>query len=154
MALYLVRHGKAGRKSQWNGPDMSRPLDDAGRMQARELAPKIVAVGPTRLVSSPYFRCMETLRDLSELTGLPILADERLAEAGDITSIIQMLEQEPDGAVICSHGDMIPAIIRTLENRGMTITTTPDWRKASVWVIERNGATFTTASAWPPPLTS
>ena len=153
MALYLVRHGKAGKKSQWDGPDMTRPLDDAGRMQAKALALKIAAVGPTRLMSSPYFRCMQTLQDLSELTGLPVLADERLAEGSDITAIIQMLEQEPDGAVICSHGDMIPAIIRALENRGMTVTTTPDWRKASVWVIERQGATYIKASAWPPPLT-
>lgn len=151
MALYLIRHAKAGKKSQWDGPDITRPLDDAGRLQAKALARNIVAAAPTWLVSSPFLRCIQTLEDLGSLTGLPILVDGRLAEAGDITSVIAMLEQAPDGAVLCSHGDMIPAIIRSLQNRGMQFTTPPDWRKASVWVLERDGTTFTTSAAWPPP---
>lgn len=153
MALYLVRHGKAGKRSQWDGPDKTRPLDDLGRIQAKELSLKIAPMAPTWLVSSPFIRCIQTLQDLSELTGLPILADERLAEDSDIAAVIQLLEQAPDRAVFCSHGDVIPALIRTLENRGMTITTIPNWSKASVWVIERNGMIFTSAGAWPPPST-
>lgn len=153
MALYIVRHGNAGKRSQWDGPDMTRPLNDLGRIQAKELSLKIAAIAPTWLVSSPYLRCIQTLQDLSDLTGLPILADERLAENGDMTAILQMLEQAPDRAVICSHGDVIPALIRILENRGMAITTSPSWHKASVWVIERSGATFISAAAWPPPST-
>lgn len=151
MPLYVIRHAKAGRKSQWDGPDITRPLDDVGRLQAKVLARKIAATVPTWLTSSPFLRCMQTLQDLSTLTGLPILADARLAEDGDIAEVIQVLEQAPDGAVLCSHGDMIPAVIRSLENRGMQFTTTPDWRKASVWVLERDGTTFTMAAAWPPP---
>lgn len=151
MALYLIRHAKAGKKSQWDGLDLVRPLDAVGRLQAKALARSIAAVVPTWLVSSPFLRCMQTLEDLSALTGLPILADERLAEDRDITAVIQMLGQAPNGAVFCSHGDMIPAIIRSLENRGMQFTTAPNWRKASVWVLERDGAMFTSAAAWPPP---
>lgn len=151
MALYLVRHAKAGKKSQWDGPDLVRPLDAVGRLQAKALAQSIAAIVPTWLVSSPFLRCMQTLEELSELTGLPILADARLAEDSDVPTVIQMLEHAPDGTVLCSHGDIIPAIIRTLENRGMQFTTVPDWRKASVWVLERAGAMFTMAAAWPPP---
>lgn len=151
MSLYLVRHAKAGKKSQWDGPDTTRPLDDTGQLQAKALAHTIAAIVPTRLVSSPFLRCIQTLEAVGVLTGLPILVDKRLAEDSDIASVIQMLEQAPDGAVLCSHGDMIPAIIRSLENRGMQFTTAPDWRKASVWVLERDGAIFTMAAAWPPP---
>lgn len=151
MSLYLIRHAKAGSMSQWDGLDFSRPLDEAGRLQAKALAPVIAAVDPTRLVSSPFLRCVQTLDDLSALTGLPILADERLAQDSDVAAVIHLLEQAPEGAVFCSHGDMIPPIIRTLETRGMRFTTTPDWRKASVWVLERDGTTFTMAAAWPPP---
>jgi len=151
MALYLVRHAKAGKRSQWDGPDITRPLDVVGQSQAQVLANTLAAVVPTWLVSSPYLRCRQTLEILSAHTGLPILADERLAENSDIATVLQMLEQAPDGAVLCSHGDIIPAIIRALQNRGMQFTTPPDWRKASVWVLERDGAMFTTAAAWPPP---
>jgi 8-oxo-dGTP diphosphatase len=151
MALYLIRHAKAGKKSLWDGADTSRPLDDMGRLQSKALAGDLAAVTPTWLVSSPFLRCIQTLEELSALTGLPILTDERLAEDGDVTAIIRMLEQAPDGAVLCSHGDMIPAVIRTLEGRGMQFTTVPDWRKASVWVLERDGELVTMAAAWPPP---
>ncbi|MEO5973900.1 MAG: phosphoglycerate mutase family protein [Ilumatobacteraceae bacterium] len=151
MAIYLVRHAKAGRKSQWHGPDITRPLDEAGRIQAKALATKFSEVAPTKLMSSPFLRCVQTLQDLSEMTGLPVLTDERLAEESDLSEAIQLLERALDGAVICSHGDMIPAVIQILENRGMTITTTPDWRKASVWVLERKRKSFISAAVWPPP---
>ena len=87
MALYIVRHGKAGKRSQWDGPDMTRPLDDLGRIQAKEISLTIAAIAPTWLVSSPFLRCMQTLQDLSELTGLPVLVDERLAEDSDIVEL-------------------------------------------------------------------
>ncbi len=151
MALYLVRHAKAGRKSQWDGPDLTRPLDELGRIQAKALATKISEVTPTKLMSSPFLRCVQSLEDLSDLTGLPILTDKRLAEEKDVADAVHLLEHAPDRTVICSHGDMIPAVIHTLESRGMTITTTPDWRKASVWVLERTKESFTSAAAWPPP---
>lgn len=93
---------------------------------------------------------MQTLQCLSELTGLPIFGDDRLAEDSDIAIAIEMIVNAPDGAVMCSHGDIIPAIIRLLEGRGMHFTTVPDWRKASVWVLERQGTTFTSAAAWQP----
>lgn len=151
MAIYLVRHAKAGKKSQWKGPDLTRPLDELGRVQAKALAAKISEVAPTKLMSSPFLRCVQSLEDLSELTGLPVITDERLAEERDVAAAIQLLEQAPDRAVICSHGDMIPAVIQILEGGGMTITSTPDWRKASVWVLERNMKSFISAAAWPPP---
>ena len=152
MAIYLVRHAKAGRKGQWNGPDLTRPLDELGRIQAKALATKMSEVMPTKLMSSPFLRCVQSLEDLSDLTGLPILTDKRLAEEKDVADAVHLLEQAPDRTVICSHGDMIPALIHTLESRGMKITTAPDWRKASVWVLERTKKSFTSAAAWPPPL--
>ncbi|MFM8451464.1 MAG: hypothetical protein ACKOAQ_01230, partial [Acidimicrobiaceae bacterium] len=54
-------------------------------------------------------------------------------------------------AVLSSHGDMIPELIKTLERRGMEVKSKPDWRKASVWVVERTNRGFVSATAWPPP---
>lgn len=152
MALYLVRHAKAGKRSHWEGPDFTRPLNYEGQLQAKALAKRIAAAKPTWLLSSPFIRCMQTLTELGELTGLPVIADDRLAEAREIAPIIEILERAPHGAVLCSHGDIIPPTIQTLEGRGMTITTALDWRKATVWVIERSESTITSATVWPPPL--
>ena len=151
MSIYLIRHAKAGRKSQFEGPDAQRPLDEAGRLQAKALATTIASFNPTCLLSSPYLRCMQTLQDLGEQTGQPVQPEARLAEDSDIGAFVGLLEVVADGAVLCSHGDMIPAAIRLLEKRGMNITTEPDSRKASVWVLDRDGEVFTSAAAWPPP---
>ena len=45
-ALLLVRHGRAGDRRDWDGPDERRPLDDRGRAQARRLAAVLPAVRP------------------------------------------------------------------------------------------------------------
>ena len=151
MSLYLIRHAKAGKKSQFEGPDVQRPLDEAGWLQAKALATSIASFNPTCLLSSPYLRCMQTLQDLGERTGQPVQQEARLAENSDIGEFVGLLEAVADGAVLCSHGDMIPAAIRLLERRGMNMTTEPDTRKASVWVLDRDGEAFTSAAAWPPP---
>ena len=151
MSIYLIRHAKAGKKSQFDGPDVQRPLDGAGWLQAKALATKIASHNPTCLLSSPYLRCMQTLQDLGAQTNLPVRPEARLAEDSDIGAFIGLLDTVADGAVLCSHGDMIPAAIRLLERRGMTIMTEPDSRKASVWVLDRAGEVFTSAAAWPPP---
>jgi hypothetical protein len=38
-----------------------------------------------------------------------------------------MLEKIPDGSVLCSHGDIIPAVIAALERRSTLVATEPDW---------------------------
>ena len=38
MALFLVRHAKAGSRSTWDGDDFHRPLTASGRTQAKALA--------------------------------------------------------------------------------------------------------------------
>jgi 8-oxo-dGTP diphosphatase len=53
--------------------------------------------------------------------------------------------------VLCSHGDVIPAILDALVRRGMSIDGMRDTRKASVWVLHKDGETFTSAEVWPPP---
>ena len=54
--------------------------------------------------------------------------------------------------MLCSHGDIIPATIVALERRGLEIVSTPDWRKASVWVLKRSKhGRLSKAKCWPPP---
>ena len=150
--LYLVRHAKAGSRSQWVGDDRPRPLTDAGRMQALLLADLLGPVAAGELVSSPYLRCIQTLEPLGERVGRAVGADDRLAEDTGFEGALELLSTLPDGSVLCSHGDVIPATIGALERRGCVIRNEPDWRKASTWVITRtDGGEFTDASVWPPP---
>ncbi len=151
MTLYIVRHAKAGKRSEWVGPDEMRPLSDKGWEQAQALAEKLKLISPTNLISSPATRCMQTLEPLSKAINIKIVSDQRLFEHGDIAKTLEVLEEVEDSTVISSHGDMIPEVIKLLERRGMEIGSKPDWRKASVWVVERTNCGFKSAVAWAPP---
>jgi 8-oxo-dGTP diphosphatase len=157
MALFLVRHAKAGKRSEWfndpanRGDDRPRPLDAKGRLQANAIADRLLSLQPTSLHSSPYERCIQTLAPLGQQSGLVIIEDERLAENNDFEPMLALLESCADGSVLCSHGDMIPMVTDALERRGMVVTGMRDSRKASIWVLERDGDIFARGHAWPPP---
>ena len=146
-----MRHSKAGDRSRWTGDDRERPLSAPGRAQAEAL---VAAIGhtPTLLVSSPYRRCVETLEPLAEAHGLVVTTDGRLAEGGDFKPALELLAEIPDGAVLCSHGDMIPMMIDALVRRGLELTNAvPGVKKGSWFALERDGASWTHATWFPAP---
>lgn len=153
MALYLVRHAKAGKRGRFEGDDRDRPLDDAGRSQADALGTRLARLPVPALYSSPYLRCVQTLEPLGVALGLSVLVDDRLTEGADPKTCIDWLRELPDHTVLCSHGDLIPDVVARLTRRGMSIDGEPDTRKASTWVLERDGDSFVTGRAWPPPST-
>ena len=150
--LYLVRHAKAGSRSEWRGDDRLRPLSSKGRVQSELLAARLAPLATGELVSSPYLRCVETLPPLAAALDEAVRADDRLAEDTGFEGALELLSELPDGSVLSSHGDVIPETIGALQRRGCRIVTEPDWRKASVWVITRDpDGVFVEAASWPPP---
>ena len=61
MAVLLVRHAKAGSRKDWSGDDRLRPLSKAGHRQAEALVPLLVGYPITRVLSSPFVRCVQTV---------------------------------------------------------------------------------------------
>ena len=77
--IILLRHAKAVAKSHWKRSDDHRPLDDAGRADAKALAELLACFGPrARLITSPAARCVETLRPLAELSGAELREEPSL----------------------------------------------------------------------------
>ncbi len=106
MSVILLRHASAGKRSEWDGDDMLRPLDKRGRKQASKLRDELRARGVKRVVSSPYVRCIQTVAPL----GLEIVPDERLAEGApehDTRELLAVL----DDAVACTHGDVVENVL-------------------------------------------
>ncbi len=151
MAVYLVRHAKAGSRQAWKGDDALRPLSAPGWEQSRALGKRIAKLQPTRLVSSPYVRCVQTLEPLADGCGLQVTVDDRLGEGSAAGAALDLFLEVPDRAVLCSHGDVIPDLIGALQRMGTAIATAPDWRKATVWVLERSRDGVISATVWPPP---
>lgn len=150
--VYLVRHAKAGDRSRWEGDDSLRPLSPAGREQAERLADTFARLPPACLLSSPFVRCVETLQPTADRVGLQVETADALGEGHPWEDALAIIDRAPDNSVLCTHGDLVPAVIAALERRGAQLLTTPDWRKAVTWVLERDAdGAIVSAAAWPPP---
>lgn len=150
--LYVVRHADAGARSQAEGPDHLRGLSERGLRQAEALSEALAVAGITRLVASPYRRCVETLEPLAGRLALTVEIDVRLAEGQGFAGALELAEELRLGpAVICSHGDVIPDLLEALLRRGMKLKDEPRWQKASTWVLTRDGDGFSKGRYIPPP---
>jgi phosphohistidine phosphatase SixA len=98
---------------------------------AEQLALQVT--GP--LLSSPYLRCRQTLEPLGERLGLEVIDDLRLAEGQPFEPALDLVNEAADGTVLCTHGDLLPAVVSALVRRGALLATMPDWRKAVVWEL-------------------
>lgn len=151
MSLYLVRHAKAGSRGDWDGDDRDRPLSQAGREQAHGITLLLGHLPISKIYSSPYVRCVQTIEPLAHKLGLHVKVTEALAEADEFDDAIALVDKAPKNAVLCSHGDVIPAVIDALVGRGMVIKGEPDWRKGATWVLDRKKGEWAKARALPPP---
>jgi 8-oxo-dGTP diphosphatase len=159
VTLLLVRHAEAESRSSWGGPDVLRPLTAKGRRQASGLVHVLgdqFAVG--RLVSSPSLRCIETLSPLAATLGLTLEVSEPLAEGVDPEPAVELarsgatLPSSAGALVLCSHGDLIPAILDALHaDDGVDLGHQPRCQKGSTWVLEGKRGRFSSATYVPPP---
>lgn len=150
---YLVRHGKCGSRSSWTEDDRLRPLSKAGRRQAEALVKAFRGLEVERAISSPYVRCVQTIRPLALDRGLPVETSEALAEGAPPERALALLEevvQTP--TVLCTHGDVVPAVVLHFAERGAELEGERDWKKGSVWALERRDGRVVRARYLPPPL--
>jgi 8-oxo-dGTP diphosphatase len=151
MSLYLVRHAKAGSRRDFDGDDRERPLSRAGLDQAAALTLLLGHLPLSHIYSSPYVRCVQTVEPLAKKLGLELTITEALAEGDAFDDAIALVDAAPKNAVLCSHGDVIPAVLDALMHRGLVIRGEPDWRKGATWVLDRKKGEWAKAKAIPPP---
>jgi broad specificity phosphatase PhoE len=137
MAVHLVRHAHAGSRSDWNGDDRHRPLSDRGADQAEWLRARLGDADVGRVVSSPFLRCVQTVEPLARAVEVEVEPDDALAEGADPQTALELLlSLEADNGVACSHGDLIPVLLRALVAAGMEVDGALLDKKGSLWVIE------------------
>ncbi len=121
--LVVIRHAKSRPRGSWDRPDPLRPLDDRGRGEAAALAPLLAAYAPSRLVSSPSLRCVDTLRPYADRSGCPVRLRPGLSEEGyaeDPTRAVHHLRrllERGTPAALCSHGPVLPDLLEALAAR-------------------------------------
>ncbi|QIZ99521.1 NUDIX domain-containing protein [Leifsonia sp. PS1209] len=119
-ALIALRHGKAAPRGDWDGPDASRPLTDRGVKQACSDVPTITAWRPKRIITSDAVRCVGTVAPLAAATGVkprhePGISQDAYEEGrGEVRSVIGKRVRSRKTAVLCSHGPVLPEIMREI----------------------------------------
>jgi broad specificity phosphatase PhoE len=146
MDAFVVRHAKAGSRRRFDGDDMLRPLSRPGLRQAEGITELLARSDITRVVSSPYTRCVQTVEPLSTKLGLEVELDEELAEGHDKT----LVEHAKAPIALCSHGDVIGDLLHHLAERGVALDD-DRYEKGSIWVLQVEDGKVVKGHYLPPP---
>lgn len=143
--LYLIRHATAGVRNHHDPHDDQRPLDEFGLSQARAIA-ELIGGEPIEAVhSSPALRCTQTVAPLAERLGVPVERSTPLFEGSSSSSAIAFVRSFTGRSVVlCSHGDVIPDVLRALEIGGSRLEGR-GCAKGSIWRLDNSTERIETA---------
>jgi phosphohistidine phosphatase SixA len=149
--VFVVRHAKAGSRSAWDGPDPARPLSKAGRRQAAGLVSQLGDRDITRIVSSPFIRCTETVEPLAQRLHLPVEPSPSLEEGAPLPEALRLVEKVADEpTVLCTHGDVVAELLDHLRRAGVDLDDTR-MEKGATWILDNEAGEVTGARYLPPP---
>jgi len=140
VSILVVRHGSAGDRLSWEGDDADRPLDPWGAVQATSLADSFADFPVSVVLSSRAIRCQQTVLPLARKAGLEVAPDPVLYEGASLQALqlVKTLARDDDQngtSVLCSHGDVIAEMLRSLLLTGMRTHGDRGCAKGSVWEL-------------------
>ncbi|KFI60003.1 DNA mismatch repair protein MutT [Bifidobacterium gallicum DSM 20093 = LMG 11596] len=115
--LLLVRHAKAESRKSWDGTEASRPITPKGSAAAYALDRELACYNPTVLFTSPWRRCVQTVRMLAWQTGftpegIDELTEDAFADSPDeswraFRGVIDGMWEHAGSTLICMHRPVI-----------------------------------------------
>jgi 8-oxo-dGTP diphosphatase len=159
--IVLLRHGRAGHREAYDGPDEMRPLDAKGRRQAEALVGELGVFLPSAVRSAPLERCRGTVAPLAGSLGKDVLVEPVLAEdayrddpAGARRRLVELATSEVDGSsvVVCSQGGVIPGVVKSLAGRSDVPIGEVSTPKAAYWFLSFDGRRLVQADSYPSPV--
>lgn len=153
--VWLIRHAAAGDRGAWSDDDRARPITKKGQRQSEAIADALVAHDIDAIYSSPFLRCRQTVEPLATRAGVQVEDSDHLAEGARESETFDWLRTMGGRNVVaCSHGDVIPDVIRRLDAMGVPLYSADgvfDVKKASIWTLALEGDRVTSATYTPPP---
>lgn len=119
-ALIVLRHAKAVEPSTFKGADVDRPLSARGARQAESIVGALSSWHPRRLIASTSLRCQQTLAPLAQALDREVKLVEAISQhafhddSEDVRSLIGKRVRSKKTAIICSHGPVIPELVREI----------------------------------------
>lgn len=135
----LLRHAKAKKREKWRADDALRPLKRKGQRQAQRITSVLSAFGISRVVTSPWKRCEQTMEPYLRATAIYAESEVALSEKDfatepkDAVAVLNTCISQADvrgGTVICSHRPVLAALVeqlRKLTDEEATNDCESDW---------------------------
>src|SRR5262249_22730483 len=118
--------------------------------QAEALVTELVDRGITRIVSSPYVRCRQTVDPLGQRLRLPVELSDALTEGATITDTMRLVDKvSGEHTVLCTHGDVVGNLLDALAGNGVSLSH-HKLEKGSTWVLDTADDEITRATYLPP----
>jgi broad specificity phosphatase PhoE len=145
--VHLIRHAKAKNRERWKEPDHLRPLTKRGLREAEAVAARLAGEPLSRLASSPYVRCVQTLEPLAVGLEFPIETTDLLAEGADGARATELLlSLAATGPIAaCTHGDVVFGILDAVAGSGLALPGPRAAPVASTWVLTADDGRFVDA---------
>ena len=120
--MLLIRHARAGERTEWSGDDRTRPLDERGRKQAVDLVVALSRRRLTRILSSPYDRCVQTVEPLAQGRGLEVEIRDELGEEQQLEQGVELVRSLlGQDVAVCGHGGLSDALAGVSQKKGETL---------------------------------
>ena len=132
----MVRHAKAGSRTEWTGDDRMRPLTKKGQKQADELVEQLKPFPVESIYSSPFLRCTQTVEPVARARKLAVKTSAELAEGHGLEGLNAFLgNSKLDHAVLCTHGDLVWELVEDLVSRHAIRKGDGGFEKGSTWIV-------------------
>ena len=128
----LLRRADAQPREEWLGSEEWRGLSDRGRQQAEELVERLAGLSVHRVLSSPSLRCRQTVVPLALSLGVEVEVCPELAHgAGPERLRSLLLDEATDGAVFCTHREVLQTLFAELSGSSAPARVAP----AASWTL-------------------
>ena len=140
MKIFVVRHASAIERFFWSGDDSERPLNEEGSNQSLMIAKYFSDINKSSIFCSTAVRCQQTIWPTADLFGIQIelsnsLSEGSTSQTSDLIEKLATTEDSDAYPILCSHGDVISELIRSLTLKGMNIPKRKGFGKASIWEL-------------------
>ena len=118
--ILIARHAKAKPRSNWAAAEDDRPLAATGKRQALASSRLFAAWAPSRIISSPWLRCVQTVTPYSVDYGVSVKEKKSLSEAGAqrhparTARTVASLFDKDSSSLLCTHRPVLPQVMDVL----------------------------------------
>ncbi|ASN38677.1 NUDIX hydrolase [Paeniglutamicibacter terrestris] len=119
----VIRHAKAKPRSNWTREEGKRPLAATGQRQALAVSRLVTSWRPTRVASSPWIRCVQTVTPYLKEQHLPlkllgsITEHEAKRHPGKAMRAVAKLLNKHRSQAMCTHRPVLPLVLEELRKR-------------------------------------